>query len=188
MALYVLLNGREAQVMQDLRLICANDPGLTINLGPGPGGTLPSGLVSYTPTLSSVGSVLVDFIANQTLAWVLLRGEVANFGIFPSGAAQVLKDTAGVTVPDSAPASTVEIIYDVTNCNGRGYVVLDANGNFIPYSQHVSLFHELAHAYRFITNTFDPTAIDQGGINDENIFRDALGLPRRSGDPGGCAP
>jgi hypothetical protein len=180
----------------DLQRICP-DPGLAV---------LPNGRVDYKQTMSSVGCQLVAELT-ATPCRVLVRGESADFS-YQAHAGALLADARGVTVPDKYPGTTsVEVLYDATDCNGKGAWVLAQNGDPIPEWRHTLLFHELTHANRYChgdTPVLSPDAgiaeIDDlrdeeqlATIREENRYRQSMFLTLRATtfaffNSGGCNP
>jgi hypothetical protein len=190
MTLWILNNANSAQVINDLRTICP-DPALTIDIGQHADGNFGGGQVTFQParTLSSYGSTFVEgFIASSVT--IAIRGETDGFSV-RSLPGYTLQDVGGATVFDKYPGTTsIEIIYNVNPCNGRGGWVHDGNGNQIPAPGHTRLFHEMAHADDLISKTFSgvPSDDEASALIFENNYRSSQGLPARGGHMGGCNP
>lgn len=176
MSLWILQNQYAPNVLADLRTICP-DPGLKVDL---------SGRISYIQTTSGVGCDLIAQLQHFVAA-VSLRGENANFSTIPLPG-ETLATKAGVTVPDSdtRPARGVDIIYDVSGCNGRGYMTVDPFGILIDLPSDVILFHELSHALESLLFTGNPNDPEATVIQAENRYRASRGLPLRGSELGGC--
>lgn len=174
MALWILQNQYTAKVLADLRTICP-DPGLTID---------PAGKVSYRQTMSSIGCDTLALL--QQRGTVAIRGESSNWSARPIPG-RTLADIAGVAVYDTYPGTQlVDIVYDASECNGRGFVTVDPQGVLITLTSDTLLFHELAHAAQFFLSTYNPADPEPGAISAENLYRANRGLPMRGGWAGGC--
>jgi NleD-like pathogen effector protein (putative zinc metallopeptidase) len=175
MTLWILQNDHAAAVLADLSTICP-DPGLSIDGG---------GRIYYTQTISSVGCNVVAFLASHAVA-IGVRGEQTDWAFKPSPGG-TLRDAGGIAKKDKYPGTQqVDIVYDVTNCNGVGTWVTDAAGNPVPNPTHVKLFHELAHAVDYLQGTYDPADRETSAIARETQYRQSVGLPGRVGHGGGC--
>jgi hypothetical protein len=88
--------------------------------------------------------------------------------------------------------ATIAIFYDVTYCDGAGMIVDKEGGGHTAQYSDVVLYHEMSHAFHFLSNTQDPD-LAQEEVNaetDENDMRDVRGVPHRDahshwGDCGG---
>jgi hypothetical protein len=85
-------------------------------------------------------------------------------------------------------AATIAVFYDVTYCDGAGMRVDKEGGGKTAQYSDVVLYHELSHAFHFLTATQPPLDPDvsaslvQEEINaetDENDMRDVRGVPHR---------
>ncbi len=178
MSLWVLLNERSNQVINDLQIMCP-DPGLAIDPA--------SGRIAFNQTQSSPGGNLINALVRHA-CYIGIRGEPAAWSYRPA-AGKTLQDAGGVAVHDRYPGTTtVEVVYDTTDCNGTGQWIQDATGTKYKEPTHVVLFHELAHALHMCTGTFNPADPEPAAITDENNYRAWLGLPLRAGHGGGCGP
>lgn len=198
MPLYVLPNGDVGKVVYDLKRVCDSDPGLTIDLTPqtatAPDGSsstvLGSGLVTYAPSVSSLGSQVLTSLT-RARAYIGIRAEGSEFPVaLPGSGGQFpLAQAGGITWYDQYPAPRlIEIVYDPSGCFGRGYFVLDGSGAHIPLESYVALFHELVHAVH-LTTSFPSGSIgnaEQDAITVENQYRASHAMPIRVGHDGGC--
>lgn len=187
--------------LSDLQKIC-RDPNLGFEPIPEEAmklGRISSGRVTYlrggygeptAPTLSSVGCDLVGKIINLTGRHALIFPAPTKYPVATTsdGETITLEELAGLTIgmrrQSSAVNDLVNIYYDP---EGR-HCVKDAKGKEIAFPSHVILYHELAHAYRILTNTEDPSTDDRGAIADENLFRDSIQRPHRAGHEGRLCP
>jgi hypothetical protein len=201
MTLALLVNENVSRLIDALRTI-SPDPGLTFDLAqttlPDPGGgvgttIVGSGRVSLTPTTSSIGTGLLAALVSAK-CYIGIRGEGSAWPVAVpgSGAPTPLSDHGGITWPDKYPGpSLIEIVVDVTGCNGRGYFVQDAKGAKIPLELHVALFHELVHAYHLAVSGIPSgwSGAENDAIVEENKYRASLpGVAQRVGHSGGCNP
>lgn len=182
MAIWILQNQYQSIVLQDLYTICP-DPGLTIDR---------AGKITYRQTMSNVGCNMLAGL--QQLGTVIIRGENSNWspGITPKEREKgeeepLLSDIAGIAVCDQYPnTQIVEIVYDATGCNGKGFFTFDLRGVIIDLPSDVLLFHELAHAAEMLIGQHDPDNPEPGAIEFENLYRSARNLPLRGSHDGGC--
>jgi hypothetical protein len=182
--LYVHHNDHTAIVIDDLSLI-ADDPALQVDLwnaaGPGTGEVYFLGEPMLTP-----GSNLIQaLIASPT--HVAVRGELPDFSLAPA-ADWLLRDKGGAVSWDGEAGvpSVVDIVYDVTNCDGRMYWADGGGGSRVDIPRHVALFHELTHAFELASGLFDSSDQETFAIDAENDYREYLGLPPRASSEGGC--
>jgi len=198
MTIFLQVNStRKLQVMKDLQMICP-DPSL---------GFTPEGKVVFARSIPrSPGSDLIEELSAITCR-VFVRAEAAEFS-FAASSNNRLLDAFGVALPDRYPGTTsVEVLYDGTNCNGKGSWTKAPNGKAIPNPSHVLLFHELTHALRFCRGDFptiplNATVGEQFDAKDkdeeqtriaENRYRESMFLPQRAttgvfAPLGGCNP
>jgi hypothetical protein len=83
----------------------------------------------------------------------------------------------------------MHVIYDATNCNGSGYYVFDIDTHKIPQPTHVTLFHELSHAYLVCTGEYslhDKASEEFDTVKLESDYRTSINLPKRFTHFGGC--
>jgi hypothetical protein len=109
-----------------------------------------------------------------------------NGGNDPHGHGDVTGN--GVTYIDSTGTSPViRVVYDVSQCCGRGIFLLDTGGNRITDPNPVIVYHELSHAFRAVTRTNLPDD-EVPAETDENVLRAQLGLCLRDvhNHDGGC--
>ena len=84
------------------------------------------------------------------------------------------------------------VVYDGSDCYGKGYHVIDRFGRGISLALDTMLAHELSHVFHTVMGSHpeDPVAGEALAIHEENLYRQAEGLPLR--DPnnhnGGCGP
>jgi hypothetical protein len=195
MSLYVFENGFVGTVIRDLQLICP-DPGLAFEIGTqftsrdGVEVLLRgSGKVTYVPVrpASTVGCHLIEALIKCS-ALILIRGERAEYKLSQT---QILYEVSGGVITDAEYPSAREmhVIYDATNCNGSGYYVFDINTKKIPQPTHVTLFHELSHAYLVCTGEYSlPKGASEefDTIKLESDYRATINLPARFTHFGGC--
>ncbi len=182
--LYVHHNDHTAIVIDDLSMI-ADDPGLQVDLwnagGPGTGEVYFLGEPMLTP-----GSNLIQaLIASPTHVGV--RGELPDFSVSPLGG-WVLRNIAGGGSwdGDAAVPPIVDIVYDVTNCDGSMRWADGGGGLRVDLPRHVVLFHELAHAFELASGLFDASDDETFALEAENEYREYLGLAPRVSRRGGC--
>lgn len=97
-----------------------------------------------------------------------------NGGNDPHGSGDVTGN--GVTYIDSTGSKTViRVVYDVSQCCGKGLACFDTGGNHISTPNPVILYHELSHAFRAATGTQQPND-EPPAETDENVLRSQLGL------------
>ncbi|MGA2420375.1 MAG: hypothetical protein ABSG69_09840 [Candidatus Acidiferrum sp.] len=102
---------------------------------------------------------------------------------------------AGETFLDTANP-VIHVVYDISQCGGAGFYVLDASGNHITFPGSVLLYHELSHAYHYAINQLPYPQDVCSGVSgdepaaevDENVLRTELGLCQRNpcSHDGGC--
>lgn len=199
MTIFFAINStRKLRVMQDLQAICP-DPGLGFNTA--------TGQVVYARAQPRTpGSDLIEELSGISCR-VLVRAEAAEFS-FETRERSRLTDARGVAIPNTYPGtSVVEVLYDGTDCNGKGSWVLAPNGGAIANPSHVILFHELTHALRFcrgdypnippdatLEQRFDLIDKDEAQTTtEENRYRASMLLPQRATSfaltrAGGCNP
>lgn len=174
MAIWILQNQYTNKVINDLRIICP-DPNLRFDN---------AGKVLYQQSMSDVGCDALAIL--QRLGTVSVRGENSGWSATPKPN-HTLKDIAGIAVCDTYPATRmVDIVYDVTGCNGKGFMTIDPGGVLIELPSHVLLYHELAHAALMFLGNHDANNPEPGAIAAENIYRKSRHLPLRGGHEGGC--
>ena len=175
-----VLSSDSQAVVSDLQIIVLNASDL---------GVVTSSLgnqylqVVYQPTLSSFGQAMISALLN-------VQYNVVIFGV-DSPTVQSLGGPPGLgeTWQEPPPDNTIKIVYDTTQCSGRGSYVLDTSGNKIADPTYVILYHELSHALNIANGTLASDPENQATI-DENNCRQEHQLPLR--DPnnhgGGCLP
>jgi hypothetical protein len=182
-------NGLESTVETDLFDLVNGDTGFSTSESSSYPGYLE---VSYSPTLSSDGTIVLDYLANRSPYTHSIMGVDSSF-VDLSG--RPITATGGITDCPTA-IGWIGTYYDVTECGGLGYVVHDSTGSPIPDPRLVILFHELAHAVNYATGTdscspngvpLNPSAYEDEAIMAENDFRASLGYAPRVGQTGGCA-
>src|SRR5258708_611869 len=133
-------------------------------------------LVRYSRTVDSGPAHRIDDLANVYSDQATIHGVGSSF-LLPGG--EPITNYAGITLQFSD--GSVATIYDVEECNGDGYCVRDSNGDWIKAPTFVNLFHELAHAYHFVSGTMPASAPDQEfqAETEENWVRGAEDLPLR---------
>jgi hypothetical protein len=187
--LWVHYNDLADRVINDLKSICP-DPGLTVDAEHWFESTPQSrgnGQVRYNPTMSSVGCNIIATLVNST-CWVGIRGERPQFSADITGQDTLLV-IAGEAVSDIYPGTkTVDVIYDATDCDGRGGWVYNQAGAQISYPKVVSLFHELSHAYHLALGSLNTSDPEAQAVADENAFRTSINLPSRRDHQGACNP
>lgn len=191
MTLYVVKNAQEAQVAADLAHIVGTD---NQRLGT----SLPHDgreQVTYEQSQSDFVKDRMNFVTNDTVFPIVVAG-VTNTFVLPDGAP--ITSTAGVTSVSTAainaagtgldPGTTITVVYDVTGCGGAGYCAFDTNGHSTADPTEAILFHELAHAFHWANDDFDPGNAELQAETDENQLRRQEGMTPR--DPnhhgGGC--
>jgi hypothetical protein len=178
-----------ARILQDIQLICP-DPYLTVDPGtgklftPSHGGDAPPGCL----LLATLAGAPYD---------VRIRAEAPPFSVAASSGSTI-GEVHGYTWTSARapqPSSSIEIVYDGTNCNGAGLWVVAAaqsGGGSAPLPTDVMLVHELVHALRAGEglDTGDLLDEEQAAREGENVYRAQRGLKRRSVVDGlaGCNP
>jgi hypothetical protein len=176
MTLWILQNNFAATANQDLFRIMGS-AGLAEISG--------SGRVTLRGSVTAVGDVL-ERVVNSPFP-VAIRGEGPDFSTRPVVGYR-LRDHGGETVFDRYPGTTsVEIVYDLSQCGGQGYWVLDPNGDRRAVPMYIGLFHELVHADELLRGALPPD-LESGAIAGENRLRQRDGLVARVGHAGGCGP
>ncbi|MBB5460512.1 hypothetical protein [Paraburkholderia sp. Cpub6] len=75
-----------------------------------------------------------------------------NGGNDPHGSGDITGN--GATYVDSTgPSPVIRIVYNVSQCCGKGNFGLDSQGNHITTPNLIILFHEFSHAFRAVTGT-----------------------------------
>jgi hypothetical protein len=171
MTIWIVQNAHAQQVVADLRKICGDDPGLSVD---------GAGRVTYVQTVNSVGANAISEITRQVIP-VAVRIESPLYYI---GYKLLF---GGATVTDDAyPTLHNEVFYDISGgLTGLGYYEYDVNSNKIPLPTDVILFHELAHIRLALAGRFDPLFDEPQAIDSENAYRESQGLPKRLGHFGG---
>ena len=172
MGLYALNDGMAGFVRADIRKIYPW-PDLTFATV---GGSIPllKIVVTAPPSPSLVASVIAALVASP--ADVAIVGSLSDRPVSLGTSAPVpISALGGLTFPDRFPSPTlVNIAYDCeagAGCNGRGrYASGAAAGSMIDAPTDVVLFHELVHAYHFLTNGFS-------GDPRVTALRRKVGLP-----------
>src|SRR5215216_998884 len=108
MALWIIQNAFAGDVWDNLKAVCPG-PGLSID---------PNGRVRYVQTMGSVGCNMVADLSRNVVA-IGIRGERTSWPFEPAPGA-TLEAAGGVTIRNGNPAKGVDIVYDVTNCEGHG--------------------------------------------------------------------
>ena len=161
--------GTPSTVFNDLFAICGCDGGLgEANLP----GNNQLAKVTYRQTIASVTANRLSTLINTNFANpIIISGmstaDAAQFNV--SGGSTLLD-------PRTSPA-TVRIIYDTTQCEGQGFWALDPSGTEIPLPNDVILYHELSHAFAFLTTGVTNDEVQ--ATQDENDERLRDGLPLR---------
>jgi len=182
MTIWIVQNGGGSRVVADLRRICGNDPGLVVDDF--------TGKVSFTPTTSSLGAMLLARLTRPgQIVPISIRVEAPTYMFFntgPPGLPELL--FCGRTVPTNQRGFVphIEIFYDVSGgLTGLGYFVYDSNSRKIPVPTDVALFHELEHARIFLEGETDRRLDELDVIGAENDYRSSHGLPIRLDHFGG---
>jgi hypothetical protein len=135
--------------------------------------------VNVSSLYDTTASFLPDISATIIIHPVYAESEIGN---------GIMAEWAGYTYPPDLD-NRIHIFYDVTQCNGAGYWVPAIGGGGTIFPNYIILFHELAHAYHYATQTVAPN-IDVQGAADENQIRQRDGmLPLRDPnalDRGNC--
>ena len=179
--LFVDASGAPRAVLADLYAISRGDWGLghaavpddssvqIVTYRPSPG---------HGPTADRL-SQLVNTEFGTPIVITALAGGIdpySNFDITGNGRTYV-DSSSGVPI--------VRVVYDYTNCNGRGVFVFGDDGRKITFPPAVMVYHELSHALRAATNTWQPDD-EPPAEADENILRAMFGLcPRDINNHGG---
>lgn len=185
------VNGTQASF--DLAVIANGDTQLGLN---DPVGNRQ--LVTYARTLNGPPPQRLDTLVNTAYAPDYGSGpQAVNIVILPVSSNFFLNDgTAIVDVGGTAlappgsgiPGNTLNnttdclVIYDVGQANGAGYCTSRAGNSGVfdlQVTNPVTLYHELSHAFRIVTNTFlaltagcDPASSEEAAaIADENDLR-----------------
>jgi hypothetical protein len=207
MTIYVDVNSQYYwRILQDLQTICA-DPNLMHDSTTG---------LWYLPPRGglSTGCDFLADLANRPYT-VRIRAEGGGFGV-GNMATPTLRESLGTLVqntPLNVPATMIEVIYDGSDCDGKGAWVARDTNHAIPAPTHVTLLHELVHAFRageglnawkWDTQVGPDGGLIQVPVNDspreeeetiqwENSYRQSIGLPLRATSDtlhwaGGCNP
>lgn len=177
MAIWILKNQYYAQIEILLRRICP-DPALDIDF---------AGRVDYQESRRTVSSVGCDMIAliQSIPGTVVIRGETSNWSGITGG--KPLKTYGGFAIADIYPGTkTVEIVLDITKCDGHGLYTIGVDKRLITMPLDVGLYHELVHSLLFLLGAHDERAPEADAISGENLYRRSLGLPPRGYSEGGC--
>jgi hypothetical protein len=200
--LYVLRGPHDAEVADDLRVIVGGfsiSVALNDIVAPDPDGGAPAtmsgnGRVTFrnpAPPMQEPGEFVVRTLAELTDVSVYLRGEGPGWEYVAADGPKKLYLAAGITQDRTRNGlRLIMITYDVTGCldvdgGTKGYSVKTTDGGTITNPKHVILFHELVHAYRKVTATETPAAIELQVIKDhpgENDYRLSRSLPPRAID------
>jgi hypothetical protein len=147
---------------------------------------------AYQPLGADAVGTLIHQLVNETPDL-----EIVVFGVdplFPTSSGRLMRRFGGLTVPRAVrpdgrqAVGGITVYYDVTECDGAGYVVYTEGGSMLPLPRQVMLYHELSHCWHLATSTHDPANPEAGPIEDENWLRFKLGLVSRPLDAraGGC--
>jgi hypothetical protein len=185
MTLYIDTGGVPAAVFSDLYTISWQDGGLGEN-----GSLDPSVfLVTYTetPGMPSTADRLNELVNNDFGIPIVITGLLG--GNDPYYQPQPYNITGnGHTYYDNTSGSYVmRVVYDVSDCNGAGIYVYDAQRKHITFPRPVMLYHELSHVYHTLV---DPPNTDVAAEIDENVLRGQLQTCLRdvNNPNGACGP
>jgi len=191
MALWIVNDALASQVQKDLRAIYPF-PGMTIAAKTGSFSVLEV-LVANPPTPSTIATLIAAVVAAPTT--VTVQGSMSSRVIGTSGGTPVpISSVGGLTVPDTYPGpSLINILYDCEGgkgCSGRGrFAEGTTPGSTVDAPTDVVMFHELVHAFHFITNGFSgppQTTAEADALPVENTYRGGRQLGARGGHGGGC--
>jgi hypothetical protein len=180
---YILVNGRESFVNVDLLTLCPELGFTDVTIG-----NAQLIRIDYVPSSSppaTVGCALLDAVVNNYAG----GGDVVIFALTATDSVggKPLSERGGahVFVAGEQPGTLDSAVaYDVTLCDGAGYVAYDGTGACIAMPRPVLLFHELAHATHLLSGS--EATQETLAIQDENLFRASVGLPQRAGHDGSC--
>jgi hypothetical protein len=193
--------GLPNNVFADLAFILGTDDngGLgTADLQPHPGYQLMAFSPQDPPTGANPFSVSrINDLINTVDAPIIVLGVDSTYNV--PEIHKPVTNVGGITFgPDPAQPGPIPspiggdilVIYDVSGCNGKGYVVKDNGGQEVSMPSYMTLFHELAHAYHRAVHDepLNDTDAQALAVADENKARQEHGLPIRStaNDDGGC--
>jgi hypothetical protein len=124
--------------------------------------------VTYDQQIAGFGPELVDFLANVCNLDTNIGGTDMTF---------VYQDASGNLHPLSTwiaqtwvdDQGQINIAYDVTQCNGNNWWVLDANGAKIAAPNFAILGHEMSHAMHYCLNDLAADPEVQARTDENNV-------------------
>lgn len=175
MALFVFKNGFES-IVEDNIVAIAGPDGLAV----GDNQPINQSIIqmTYAPAAGGFAQSRLNAIINSLPVGrpVMIAG-VASGTLLPDGLHAGSEEPAFGTEFPGDPG--FYIFYDVQQAAGLGHFVCDSAGSAtVPAPNFVILFHELAHAFRTITNASN---LETDAVADENMLRTQYGLPLRFG-------
>lgn len=177
MTILLDLSGVSGVAFFNLLTISGDDGGLGLTDKPGDPTVFP---ITYleTPGQPATADRLNQLVNNNFGAPVTTTQNIVvtamNGGNDPYSGQDVTGN--GITYIDSSGSSTViRVVYDVSQCCGKGLACFDTSGNPISTPNPVILYHELSHAFRAATGT-QQTNDEPPAETDENVMRTELGL------------
>ena len=151
--------------------------------------------VTYARTLAGAPQLRLDDLVNN--GSYTSPPDIVIFavdGSFILADGTPITSAGGVTTPvgnvDNPTTADVAVIYDTSDCNGSHYWVDKEGGGTTSIPTPVMLYHELSHAFHFVTGTTASTSAQEevNAETDENVMRDQMGVPHRdvTSHNGGC--
>lgn len=184
MVLYVDTSGYPKAVEDDLGKIVNGDNGGLSNTAI-PGDTTEVQII-FNQSSSGCGQNLINALVNKfNDIFVVVTGVDNTFILEGKPITDFGGRTYDLTVIDNK--KVIRIIYDTSQCGGKGYFVFDTGGNHIPDPGYIMLGHESSHAFHK-ANGDEASDKEVQAETDENSLRAQNQLPLRdvNNHEGGC--
>jgi hypothetical protein len=155
-------------------------------------------LIDYkTPATSGFCQTIIRELANGSFPNknIIIHGVTSNYlvqikdiqrwhQISEFGGIVMFNPSVSLKPLENSPYETFDlhVIYDVQECNGKGYVCKDNSNQIIGLPIEIVLIHELSHAYHYCKRDFNFSNPELQAEIDENKARTQLGYQQRNQD------